>query len=424
VTDATSPHPVLVYDRVAANRRATRRLLTLFTLLTVPFVAGLVPLLAPAIYFGVLEPILGRSVWARFQTTGEGVVLTLAATVTLAVLVVLLGSIAVACLEVWQATRLVLRLTGARPIRREAEPELSRAVENLSLAAGLPPPKVYVIESPDANAFAVGLDPAHAAVGVTRGLLQLLDRRGLEGVIAHELSHVGNQDTRLNTLLAGVLAVLRLPLAFLRVGRVFRNPFVLKLCLVLSGVMALVAVLSVLAILGEVVVAAWYFPDEVREFLAQAGQANVLLIVFIAAMMFYGPLVMGSPFYVLFGGHLCARRVGGALSQRREFLADADAVLLTRDPEGLALALVKVGAASGALMNPSGATAHLFFVEPRSPATGWWDRGTMRHPTIEARVAALAQMGSGISPEALAKAREAGERFRAQRGEAICSSER
>jgi heat shock protein HtpX len=424
VTEATSPQPVLVYDRVAANRRATRRLLTLFTLLTVPFVAGLVPLLAPAIYFGVLEPTLGKSVLARFQTSGEGAVLTLAATVTLAVLLVLGGSLAVACLEVWQATRLVLRLTRARPIGREEEPELSRAVENLSLAAGLPPPKTYVIESRDANAFAVGLDPARSAVVVTRGLLQLLDRRGLEGVIAHELSHVGNQDTRLNTLLAGVLAVLRLPLTILRVGRVFRNPLVLKLCLILSGFMALVAVVSVLAIVSEVAMALWFFPDEVREFLAMAGQHNVLLIVFVAAMIFYGPLVMGSPFYVLFGGHLCARRVGGALSQHREFLADADAVLLTRDPEGLALALVRVGAASGAPMNLSTATAHLFFAEPLAAGTGWWDRGATTHPSIEARVAALGQMGSGISPDAVAQAREAGERFRARRGEATCSSGR
>ena len=424
MTEPTSPQPVLVYDRVATNRRATRRLLTLFTLLTVPFVAGLVPLLAPAIYFGVLEPTLGKSVLARFHTSGEGAVLTVAVTVTLAVLVVLGSSIAVAGLEVWQATRLVLRLTGARPIGREEEPELARAVENLSLAAGLPPPKTYVIESRAANAFAVGLDPARSAVVVTRGLLQLLDRRGLQGVIAHELSHVGNQDTRLNTLLAGVLAVLRLPLTILRMGRVFRNPLVLKLCLILSGFMALVAVVSVVAIVGEVAIAVWYFPDEVREFLAMAGQQNVLLIVFVAAMIFYGPLVMGSPFYVLFGGHLCARRVGGALSQRREFLADADAVLLTRDPEGLALALVQVGAASGAPMNLSRATAHLFFVEPLAPETGWWDRGAMTHPSIEARVTALGQMGSGISPDAVAKAREAGERFRAQRGEATCSSGR
>lgn len=412
MAESTSPQPVLVYDRVTANRRATRRLLTLFTLLTVPFVAGLIPLLAPAVYFGVLQPTLGKSVLTRFQATGEGALLTFAASATLAVLVVLAGSIAVACLEVWQATRLVLRLTRARPIGREEEPELSRAVENLSLAAGLPAPKAYVIESRVPNAFAVGLDPERSVVVVSRGLLRLLERRGLEGVIAHELSHIGNQDTRLNTLLAGVLAVLRLPLDLLRVGRVFQNPLVVRACLILSGFMALMAVLSVVAVLAEVVLAFWYFPDEIQEFLAMAGRGNALLIILLGAMIFYGPLVMGAPFYVLFGAQLCARRVGGAVSRRREFLADADAVLLTRDPEGLALALVRVGAASGAPLSLSTATAHLFFVEPTAPETGWWDRGVMSHPTIEARVAALAQMGSGISPEAIAKAREAGERFR------------
>jgi Zn-dependent protease with chaperone function len=101
------------------------------------------------------------------------------------------------------------------------------------------------------------------------------------------------------------------------------------------------------------------------------------------------------------------------VSQRREFLADADAVLLTRDPEGLALALVRVGAAGGAPPNPSRATAHLFFVEPPARETGWWDRGLTSHPAVEARVAVLARMGSGLSPQAVAKAREAGERFRA-----------
>ena len=209
------PQPVLVYDRVAANKRATRRLLALFTVLILPFVAGLIPLLTPVIYFGVLLPALGEAAFDRIHSTVEGTALMFATTTALALLVVLVAGIAVAWLELGQATRLVLRLTRARPISREDEPELWRAVENLSLAAGLPTPKVYVIESQDPNAFAVGLDPEHAAVVVTRGLLGLLDRRGLYGVIAHELSHIGNHDTRLNTVLAAVLVVLRLPLALL-----------------------------------------------------------------------------------------------------------------------------------------------------------------------------------------------------------------
>jgi len=406
------PQPVLVYDRLAANRRATRRLLPLFTVLILPFVAGLIPLLTPVIYFGVLLPALGGAAFDRIHSTEEGTVLMFATTTTLALLVVLVAGIGVAWLELGQATRLVLRLTRARPIGREDEPEFWRAVENLSLAAGLPTPKVYVIESQDPNAFAVGLDPEHAAVVVTRGLLGLLDRRGLYGVIAHELSHIGNHDTRLNTVLAAVLAVLRLPLALLTRGRLNPNPLVIKGCLFLSGLMALIAGMSVLAILAEIALALWFFSGEVRDFLAATTRGNLLKFVLIGMMIFYGPLFMGSPFYVLFGAQRCGRRVGGAVSRQREFLADADAILLTRDPEGLALALVKVGAASGAAMNLPRAAAHLFLVEPLRPETGWWDRGVASHPPLEERVAVLARMGSGLSPEALHAAHIAGVTFR------------
>jgi heat shock protein HtpX len=406
------PQPVLVYDRVAANRRATRRLLALFTVLILPFVAGLIPLLTPVIYFGVLLPVFGKAAFERVHSTVEGSVLMFATTATLALLVVLVAGIAVAWFKLEQATRLVLRLTRAKPITREDEPELWRAVENLSLAAGLPTPNVYVIESHDPNAFAVGLDPEHADVVVTRGLLGLLDRRGLYGVIAHELSHIGNQDTRLNTVLAAVLAVLRLPLTLLTRGPLKGNPLVIKGCLFLSALMAGMAAMLVLAIIAEIALALWFFSDEARDFLATTTRGNVLGLVLIGMMIFYGPLFMGSPFYVLFGAQRCGRRVGGAVSRQREFLADADAILLTRDPEGLALALVKVGAASGAAMNLPRAAAHLFLVEPLLPETGWWDRGVASHPPLEERVAVLARMGSGISPEALQAAHIAGVTFR------------
>jgi hypothetical protein len=104
------------------------------------------------------------------------------------------------------------------------------------------------------------------------------------------------------------------------------------------------------------------------------------------------------------------------VSRQREFLADADAVLLTRDPEGLALTLVTIEAASGGSMNLSRTASHLFFVEPPVLETGWWDRAVVSHPPIEERVAALAQMGNGIPPEAIEAAREAGSRFRAATG--------
>jgi len=151
----------------------------LFSVLILPFVAGLMPL-----------PALGEAAFDRIHSTGEGAVRMFATSATLALFVVVVAGFAVVWFKLEQATRLVLQLTRARPISREDEPELWRAVENLSLAAGLPTPKVYVIESQDPNAFAVGLDPEHAAVVVTRGLLGLLDHRGLYGVIAHELSSI------------------------------------------------------------------------------------------------------------------------------------------------------------------------------------------------------------------------------------------
>ena len=403
-----APAPVLVYDRVAANRRATWRLLALFTVLILPFVAGFIPLLVPAIQFGVLLPALGGAAFDRIQAAGPGRALLFAVTVALALLAVLATGVAVAWLELQQATRLVLRLTRSRPIDREGEPELWRSVENLSLAAGLPTPAVFVIESRSPNAFAVGLDPRRAAVVVTRGLLTLLDRRGLHGVIAHELSHIGNQDTRLNTVLAAVLTVLRLPLDLL--SRAGLPPLALRGCLVLSALAAVMAVVAVLAIVAEGALAFWFFASEVRGALAGTSRADLALI---AMMIFYGPLIMGSPFYVLFGAQLCGRRVRAAVSRQREFLADADAVLLTRNPEGLALALATVGAAGGDAIRVPRAAAHLFFVEPASAEAYWWDRTVPSHPPIEERVTLLGRMGSGIPPEALAAAVEAGREFRA-----------
>ena len=409
---ADAPAPVLVYDRVAANRHATRRLLALFTLLILPFVAGLIPLLAPVIAFGVLLPALGEAAFHRIHSTFEGSLLMLATTLALTLFVVLVAGLAVAWLELAQATRLVLRLTRARPVTHEDEPELCRTVENLSLAAGLPAPRVHVIKARAPNAFATGLDPEHSAVVVTRGLLQLLDRRGLQGVIAHELSHIGNQDTRLSTVLAAVLAVLRTPLAMLSRTGLTRNPLVVRGCLVLSGVMAVLAALSMLGVLAEIAVALWFFSAELRDTLAAATRATVLQMALVGTLFFYGPLVLASPFYLLFGAQLCGRRVSGAVSRQREFLADGDAVLLTRDPEGLAIALVKVAAASGLQTDLPRAAAHLFVVEPLLPEAGWWDRGVATHPSIEERVTLLGQMGSGIPAEVLEAAREAGARFR------------
>ncbi len=120
-----------------------------------------------------------------------------------------------------------------------------------------------------------------------------------------------------------MLAVPQLPLALLTRGRLTRNPLVINGCLFLSGIMAVMAAMSVLAILAEIAPAFWFFSDEVRDFLVATTRGNVLGFVLIGMMLFSGPLFMGSPFYVPFGAQRCGRRVGGAVSRQREFLADA-----------------------------------------------------------------------------------------------------
>src|SRR5262249_32523875 len=127
-------------------------------------------------------------------------------------------------LECLYASRLLLRFARGQAVSRAQEPELWEVVETLSKACGVPPPRIYVIESPGANAFSTGWHARDAALAITRGLLVLLDRRELEGVVAHELSHIRNEDIRLNTMAAALVATLRLPFAILmnRVRVLFR----------------------------------------------------------------------------------------------------------------------------------------------------------------------------------------------------------
>ena len=146
----------------------------------------------------------------------------------MALIAVVIGFVAVTMfLIAWYGSNALLRMSGARRVELDGEPELVRAVENLCIAAGLPRPAIYVVESPAPNAFAVGRDSQHASLIVTRGLLTLLDRRELEGVIAHELSHIGNHDIRLSTTLAALVTTLRLPFRFVTAPFrfVFRLPW-------------------------------------------------------------------------------------------------------------------------------------------------------------------------------------------------------
>jgi heat shock protein HtpX len=240
-------------------------------------------------------------------------------------------------------------------------------VENLCIGAGLPRPRLYVIETAAANAFATGWDPAHASIVVTRGLLLRLERRELEAVLAHELSHIGNYDTRLATQTAILSWGLRLPLAlFVEPVRLLSrlHPF--------AGVVATIALLS--------------------------GTRSTAFDVIHRAR---GPFTLDlelSDLGVLLGYFVAGLLIQRAIARQREYLADADAFLLTRAPGPLARALEKLAAPGGPPMRVNGAFSHLYVTDPRVGDAPWWDRIFSTHPPLEARLARVAEMGGTPVP--------------------------
>lgn len=240
----------------------------------------------------------------------------------------------------WFSDKLVLSMTGARQIELKDNPELFRIVENLSITAGLPMPKLYIVEDPAPNAFATGRDPKHAVVAVTTGLLSILDRAELEGVIAHELSHIGNRDM-----------------------------LVMTVAVVLAGFVAIVADFFLRA--------AAFGGSSDRD-----SRAGALLVVVALVGAILAPIA--------------AQLIKLAISRRREFLADASGALLTRYPEGLASALEKISRAGIPMQRKSHATAHLFIADPyggeEKRSIGERIGGLFQtHPPVQARVAALRQ---------------------------------
>lgn len=236
----------------------------------------------------------------------------------------------------WYSDTVVIKLSGAQPALPQAYPELHNIVENLSITAGLPKPKIFVIADPAPNAFATGRDKEHAVVAVTTGILGILTKTELEGVLAHELSHVGNRDILVSTVavvLAGCLSILSN--IFLRSMRFGGN----------------------------------------RSKNNEAG--GILMIVGIV-------LAILAPIF----GMLMQL----AISRKREFLADASGALLTRYPEGLASALEKIGAYSRPMLTASNATAHLFIANPFGPTKKSFSNLFSTHPPIEERVKALRGM--------------------------------
>lgn len=245
-------------------------------------------------------------------------------------------SIAMSFSSYWNSDKIILSITKSQPIKKEDNPELYRIVENLSITAGLPMPKIYIMNESAPNAFATGRDPKHGVVCVTQGLLEKLDKVEIEGVIAHELAHIGNRDI----LLSSVVVVL----------------------------VGLIAILSDIGLRSFL----WGGRGNKRD----KGEAGIIMVLIgiIAAIL--------AP--------IAATFIQLAISRKREFLADASGALLTRYPEGLARALEKISQDPVPLQVTSNATNHLFIANPlkgKNLSKLW-----MTHPPIEERVRALRQM--------------------------------
>ena len=242
----------------------------------------------------------------------------------------------------WYSDKIVLGMAGAKPIEKKDNPELYRIVENLCIAAGLPLPKIYIMEEAQPNAFATGRDKNHAVVAVTRGILEKLNRAELEGVIAHEMAHIGNKDILLGTII--------------------------------------VILVGIVTILSNIFLRASYWGGMGRDRRDSKGSAGLIFLILGIAAAILAPIA--------------ATLIQLAISRKREFLADASGVLLTRYPEGLASALEKISADSNPLRTANDSTAHLYIQNPfrGRGASSWIHKIFVTHPPIEERIAALRDM--------------------------------
>ncbi len=241
----------------------------------------------------------------------------------------------------WWSDKIILTISRARPADKKQDFLFFTVTENLAMAAQIPMPRLYVIEDSAPNAFATGRDPKHAVVCATTGLLKKLSRTELEGVVAHELSHIRNYDIRLMSLVTILVGMITLLADWFLRGRLYGS----------------------------------------RGKSKQAGSLGAILFIVGIVLILLSPLI--------------ARLIRLALSRQREFLADASAVKLTRQPDGLARALEKIAADKEPLEAANKATAHLYIANPlknRHDKIGWFANLFNTHPPVKERIQALKAM--------------------------------
>jgi len=247
-------------------------------------------------------------------------------------------SLSMTLVSYFQGDKIALASTGARAIKKEDNPYIYRMVENLCITAGLPTPKIYIIPSPALNAFATGRDPQHASIALTTGIIDALENEELEGVIAHELSHIRNYDIRLMTIV--------------------------------------VVLVGAIALISDIVFHGGLLRGRRNSDNNNSSLGGILAIVGII-------LLILSP--------IISELIKLAISRKREYLADASGALLTRYPEGLARALEKISSSKTPLATASTATAHLFISNPLRPGksiSGLFST----HPPAEDRIKKLRGM--------------------------------
>jgi len=293
----------MVYEEIAANRRRSFVLIFLFV---------------------VFLLFLG---WIFGEAYGAG---------QAGVVIALLVAVFISLITFFYGDKMVLGISGARPVDRKKNPYLANVVEGLAIAAGIPTPKTYIIEDSAPNAFATGRSPENSSVAVTTGLLEKLNRLELEGVIAHEMSHIKNYDIKYAMLVAIMVGTVALLSDWMRRSFFYRG----------------------------------------RRKKGGAGGGIIILIALVLAIL--APIV--------------AQLIRFAISRQREYLADANGALLTRYPEGLASALEKISKDNEPLEAANKATAHLYIVNPLLEHRGKLNTLFSTHPPAEERIKRLRMM--------------------------------